>query len=47
MASYNSVLVGNYLLTYLFQGIYVTEVYEDSPASKSGLRMHDKILQVS
>lgn len=28
-----------------FQGIYVTEVHEGSPAAKSGLRMHDKILQ--
>lgn len=28
------------------QGIYVTEVHDGSPASKSGLRMHDKILQV-
>ena len=28
-----------------FQGIYVTEVYENSPASKAGLRVHDKILQ--
>ncbi|KAL1460193.1 hypothetical protein WDU94_012128 [Cyamophila willieti] len=30
---------------YTDNGIYVTEVYEESPASKSGLRMHDKILQ--
>lgn len=31
---------------YLFsQGIYVTEVHDKSPASKSGLRVHDKILQ--
>lgn len=30
---------------YFFQGIYVTEVHEESPASRSGLRMHDKILQ--
>lgn len=29
----------------IFQGIYVTEVHEGSPAAKSGLRMHDKILQ--
>lgn len=29
----------------VFQGIYVTEVHEGSPAAKSGLRMHDKILQ--
>lgn len=28
------------------QGIYVTEVHDASPAAKSGLRMHDKILQV-
>ncbi|KAG8300782.1 hypothetical protein J6590_068917 [Homalodisca vitripennis] len=31
---------------YTDNGIYVTEVHEGSPASKSGLRMHDKILQV-
>ncbi|XP_026680707.1 uncharacterized protein C45G9.7-like [Diaphorina citri] len=31
---------------YTDNGIYVTEVYDESPASKSGLRMHDKILQV-
>nr|XP_014282917.1 uncharacterized protein C45G9.7 isoform X2 [Halyomorpha halys] len=30
---------------YTDNGIYVTEVHEGSPASKSGLRMHDKILQ--
>lgn len=29
-----------------FQGIYVTEVHEGSPAAKAGLRIHDKILQV-
>jgi len=28
------------------QGIYVTEVHDGSPAAKSGLLMHDKILQV-
>ena len=28
-----------------FQGIYVTEIHPESPASKSGLRVHDKILQ--
>lgn len=28
------------------QGIYVTEVHGGSPAAKSGLRTHDKILQV-
>ncbi|GFG31102.1 hypothetical protein Cfor_04601 [Coptotermes formosanus] len=27
-------------------GIYVTEVHDGSPAAKSGLLMHDKILQV-
>ncbi len=27
------------------QGIYVTEIIDDSPASKAGLRVHDKILQ--
>lgn len=32
-------------ITYLLQGIYVTEVHESSPASRSGLRVHDKILQ--
>ncbi|KAG7208170.1 hypothetical protein KM043_016518 [Ampulex compressa] len=30
---------------YTDKGIYVTEVHEGSPAAKSGLRMHDKILQ--
>jgi len=29
-----------------FKGIYVTEVHDGSPASRSGLRIHDKILQV-
>lgn len=31
--------------TFGFQGIYVTEVHESSPASRAGLRVHDKILQ--
>lgn len=35
----------NSIIMLLFQGIYVTEVHEGSPAAKSGLRMHDKILQ--
>lgn len=30
---------------FTFQGIYVTDVHEGSPASRAGLRMHDKILQ--
>lgn len=30
---------------YTDYGIYVTSVSENSPASRSGLRMHDKILQ--
>lgn len=30
---------------YTDNGIYVTEVHEGSPASRSGLRIHDKILQ--
>ncbi|XP_011702794.1 PREDICTED: uncharacterized protein C45G9.7 isoform X3 [Wasmannia auropunctata] len=30
---------------YTDNGIYVTEVHDGSPAAKSGLRMHDKILQ--
>lgn len=29
----------------LLQGIYVTEVHKSSPASRCGLRVHDKILQ--
>ena len=29
------------------QGVYVTEVYEDSPALHCGLKQHDKILQVN
>ncbi|CAM1294239.1 TAX1BP3 (predicted) [Pycnogonum litorale] len=32
---------------YTDNGVYVTEVHEGSPASKSGLRVHDKILQVN
>lgn len=36
-----------YIVVFVFQGIYVTEVHDGSPAAKSGLRMHDKILQVS
>ncbi|XP_031641126.1 tax1-binding protein 3 homolog [Contarinia nasturtii] len=30
---------------YTDNGIYVTDVHEGSPASRAGLRMHDKILQ--
>lgn len=30
---------------YTDNGIYVTEVHDGSPAAKSGLRTHDKILQ--
>ncbi|CAG0916283.1 unnamed protein product [Notodromas monacha] len=30
---------------YMDNGIYVTEVHEGSPASESGLKVHDKILQ--
>merc|ERR1712179_299677 len=30
---------------YTDNGIYVTEIGENSPASKGGLRVHDKILQ--
>ncbi|ESO04996.1 hypothetical protein HELRODRAFT_78204, partial [Helobdella robusta] len=29
------------------KGIYVTHVYEDSPAYVAGLKEHDKILQVN
>lgn len=32
---------------YTDNGIYVTEVYESSPAAKCGLKVHDKILQVN
>lgn len=32
---------------YTDNGIYVTEVYENSPAAKCGLKVHDKILQVN
>jgi len=32
---------------YTDNGVYVTEVHEGSPAGKSGLRVHDKILQVN
>ena len=35
----------NLVFTLFFQGIYVTEIYENSPASKAGLHVHDKILQ--
>ena len=31
----------------LFQGVYVTYVYEGGPAHQSGLQVHDKLLQVS
>ncbi|CAG0888578.1 unnamed protein product [Darwinula stevensoni] len=31
---------------YTDNGIYVTEVHEGSPASKAGLQIHDKILQM-
>ena len=34
------------LTPFYFQGIYVTEVQEGSSAARSGLRVHDKILQV-
>ena len=34
------------LIICIFQGIYVTEVQENSPAVKAGLRVNDKILQV-
>ena len=30
---------------YSDNGIYVTEIHEDSPAGRSDLRVHDKILQ--
>lgn len=33
------------LTNYFLKGIYVTEVHDSSPASRSGLRVHDKILQ--
>lgn len=33
------------LIVYILQGIYVTEVHDKSPASRAGLRIHDKILQ--
>jgi hypothetical protein len=33
-------------LRIVFQGIYVTYVYETGPASHAGLQVHDKILQV-
>lgn len=32
---------------YKDNGIYVTEVNENSPAAKCGLKVHDKILQVN
>ena len=31
--------------SFFYQGIYVTEITENSAASKSGLHVHDKILQ--
>ena len=31
----------------LFQGVYVTYVYEGGPAHQSGLQVHDKLLQVT
>ena len=43
-------MFGNKLFSYFSfcfsQGIYVTEVQENSPAAKAGLRVNDKILQV-
>jgi len=36
----------NHITILTFKGIYVTEVHDGSPASRSGLRIHDKILQV-
>ena len=30
---------------YSDNGVYVTDIHEDSPASRAGLRVHDKILQ--
>lgn len=30
---------------YSDSGVYVTDIHEESPASKAGLRVHDKILQ--
>lgn len=35
----------HWLRPFRLQGIYVTDVHEGSPASKAGLRIHDKILQ--
>ncbi|XP_071036746.1 tax1-binding protein 3 homolog [Parasteatoda tepidariorum] len=32
---------------YKDNGIYVIEVYENSPAAKCGLKQHDKLLQVN
>lgn len=29
----------------VLQGVYVTEVHNESAAAKAGLRIHDKILQ--
>ena len=34
------------LIFFFFKGIYVTEVQENSPAAKAGLRVNDKILHV-
>lgn len=31
--------------SFYFQGIYITEVADHSPAALSGLKQHDKILQ--
>ena len=33
------------MMLFFYQGIYVTEITENSAASKSGLHVHDKILQ--
>ena len=35
------------MLRYEDNGIYVTEMVEESAASRSGLRVHDKILQLN
>lgn len=41
----NSFYEETWLMSFKLQGIYVTEITENSAASKSGLHVHDKILQ--
>lgn len=47
IAGFTNKVLETYLFRLLLQGVYVTEVYENSPAQHCGLKEHDKILQVN